>query len=215
MRLRAASGLCNVLAVLLCRMPPAMAQDDAGTAGLLVQQAQPAVQQRLGDVLEHAPANQAVPWDDEASGLSGVITAAPASFNGRPCRALRYTVRNGSQQVAVEGQRCREPDGAWVAGQVADRMVAAPVASPLIRDLQAALRRLAYYDGALDGTATPFFTRALLAFEHDEQVPPEAEPAPGLLELADAAIARIPAAGPCPADMPVADGASVACGSIR
>ena len=195
----------------------APAQDEPGPAEIeaLVQQAQPGVRPRLQAVLEQAPADQPVPWSDDASGLGGDIVTSAASFDGRPCRAIRYTVRRGGREVAVDGRRCREPDGLWVAGPAADRISVVPLPSPLIGGLEAALHRLAYYQGAIDGIPTPGFTRALLAFERDEQVPPEAEPTPDLLRLADAAIGRIPTGGECPPDGPVPDGTSVACGGIR
>ncbi len=177
-------------------------------------QAEAVVASWLQEVLENAPANRPVPWRDQASGLSGTIVAGVATFSGRPCRALRYTVQGASEQLAVEGERCREPDGRWVAER-ADRVAELPAASALVRGLQAALRRLAYYRGAVDGIASSELGRALLAFEHDEQVPPDAEPGPGLLELAEQAVGRIPAAGSCVPDQPVPAGMSAACGSTR
>ncbi len=187
----------------------------ASAQAIPLEQAETVVATRLQQVLENAPADRPVPWRDEASGLSGTIVAAPATFSGRPCRALRYTVQGGSELLSVEGERCREPGGQWVAGRFADRIAETPAANPMIRDLQGALRRLAYYRGAVDGVASSTLTRALLAFEHDEQVLPDAEPSPDLLGLADAAIARIPAAGSCTPEQPVPDGWSAACGSTR
>ena len=206
-----------LLAMLLLRPAPGLAQDDAvpTDAVALLQQAQPGLQPRLQEVLEHAPADRPAAWRDDASGLGGEIIAARPSFDGRPCRAMRYTVLSGARQLVVAGERCREPDGLWVAGPVADRISVAPLTSALVRDLEAALHRLAYYRGAVDGVASAGFTAALLAFEHDEQAPPEAEPTPALLNLADAAIGRIPTGGTCPAERPMADGTSLACGSIR
>ena len=180
-----------------------------------LEQAEAVVAARLQAVLEDAPPDRPVSWQDQASGLSGTIVASPPTFANRLCRALRYTVQGGSEPLAVEGERCREPDGRWVAGRVADRIDQAPAASPTIRDLQVALRRLAYYRGAVDGVASSALTRAVLAFEHDEQVPPDAEPGPALLQLADRAIERIPAAGSCTPEEPVPEGMSAACGSTR
>lgn len=188
--------------------------DAAPTEADALRQARTVLEPRLSDVLERAPANQAVPWRDDASGLSGDIVAAPATFDGKPCRALRYTVRGGSKDIAVEGRRCREPDGQWLVGRVANSVMVSPLASPLIRDLEVALRRLAYYRGSIDGIATMEFARAVLAFEHDEQVPPDAVATAGLLGLAAAATARIPDGGGCGTDQPV-PGVSVACGSVR
>ncbi len=191
----------------------------ASAQAIPLEQAETVVAARLQQVLEDAPAGRPVPWRDVASGLSGTIVAAPATFSGRPCRTLRYTVQGGSEPLSVDGERCREPDGQWVAGRfadrIADRIAETPAASPMIRDLQEALRRLAYYRGAVDGVASSTLTRALLAFEHDEQVPPDAEPSPNLLGLADAAIARIPVPGSCTPEQPVPDGLSAACGSTR
>ena len=195
----------------------ALAQGEPVPPGAMavLQQAQPGLQPRLQQALEQAPADQPVAWRDDASGLGGEIVAARPVFDTRPCRTMRYTVLGGAWPLAVAGQRCREPDGLWVGGRVADSVSVVQPPSPLIHDLQAALRRLAYYRGAVDGVAGAGFTAALLAFEHDEQVPPEAEPTPALLDLAGAAIGRIPAGGTCPAGSPAADGTSLACGSIR
>lgn len=205
--------LRTMLAASLAWPVAARAQDPDAQALLL--QAEPLLEPVLQGTLEHAAPNVSVPWSDEASGLSGAIVAAPVTFDGRPCRAVRYTASSGARQVAVEGQRCLGRDGRWTRGRVADAVMLAPVASPLVRDVQAALRRLAYFDGAVDGVASAGLGRAILAFEHDEQAPPEAEPTPGLLELADAAIARIPPAGRCDAEPAPAEGVAVACGSIR
>ena len=87
--------------------------------------------------------------------------------------------------------------------------------SPLIRDLQLNLRRLAYYQGDADGLRNPDLLRALLAFEHDEQVAPEAEPTPATLQLSNEAIARIRSGGSCEDPGPLPAGTSMACGSIR
>ena len=201
---------CLLLLLLLPAFPPSVRAQDVPTG-----QAEAAVAPHLQEALENALPDRAVPWRDEASGLSGTIMAAAASFSGRPCRALRFTVQGVSRQMAIAGERCREPDGRWVPGRVADRVVDGPAWNPTVRDLQAALRRLAYYRGAVDGIASPGLSRALLAFEHDEQAAPEAEPGPGLLDLAYRAIGRIPAAGSCTPDQPVPDGMSAACGSTR
>lgn len=188
---------------------PATAQDAPPLA-----QAAALVDGRLPSILDAAPPNQPVPWDDAASGLSGSIIAfSPTLGGGRFCRALRYTVLGASQQFAIEGERCRTRSGGWGPGRVPDRLYDAPAASPLIRDLQAALRRLLYYDGPVDGVASDALGAASLRFEHDEQVAPDAEPSPGLLELADAAINRIPPGGSCTPDRTVPDGWSAACGS--
>lgn len=87
--------------------------------------------------------------------------------------------------------------------------------SPLVRDLQLNLRRLAYYRGDADGLHTPELLQALLAFEHDEQVAPEAEPSPAIVQLSNEAIARIRSGGSCEEFGPLPAGTSVACGSIR
>ncbi|MGI4748750.1 MAG: hypothetical protein ACRYGI_16450 [Janthinobacterium lividum] len=89
------------------------------------------------------------------------------------------------------------------------------IASPLVRDLQLNLRRLAYYRGDADGLRNPDLLRALLAFEHDEQVAPEAEPTPAILQLSNEAIARIRSGGSCEDFGSLPAGTSVACGSIR
>ena len=204
-----ARGRRYLLLLLLLSPLPASAQD------VPPEQAEAVVASRLQEVLENAPPDRPVPWRDEASGLSGVIVAAASTFSGRLCRALRYTVRGASRPVVVEGERCREPDGRWVAGRVSDRMVDAAAASPAVRDLQAALHRLDYYRGPVDGIASAALSRALLRFEHDEQVAPEAEPGPDLLALAYRAIGRIPMEGSCQPEDPVPDGMSAACGTAR
>lgn len=197
------------LLLLLASSPCARAQE------VPPEQAEAVVAPRLQEVLENAPPDRPVPWRDEASGLSGTVVASVATFSGRPCRAVRYTVQGGSRPLAIEGERCREPDGRWVAGRVADRIADAAAASPTVRDLQAALHRLAYYRGPTDGLPSAALSRALLAFEHDEQVPPEAEPGPDLLALAYRAIGRIPVDGSCAPEDPVPNGMSAACGSTR
>ncbi len=199
----------SLLLLLLATSLPARAQD------VPPEQAEAVVAPWLQTVLENAPPDRPVPWRDGASGLSGTIVASAATFSDRPCRAVRYTVQGGSRPLAVEGERCREPDGRWVTGRVSDRITDAAPASPAVRDLQAALHRLAYYRGPVDGIASAALSRALLAFEHDEQVAPEAEPDPDLLALAYRAIGRIPVQGSCTPEDPVPDGMSAACGSIR
>lgn len=87
--------------------------------------------------------------------------------------------------------------------------------SPLVRDLQLNLRRLAYYRGDADGVRSPDLLQALLAFERDEQVAPEAEPTPAILQLSNEAIARIRSGGSCEDLGPLPVGTSMACGSIR
>ena len=174
----------------------------------------PSLQPVLRAVLDDRAANQPVPWHDEASGLSGTVAAAPPAAR-TPCRAIRVTVRDGVRQLALEGERCRSPGGDWGLGRVADAISVDPEASPLVRDLEVALHRLDYYLGAIDGIASGDFIRALLVFEHDEGVAPTPRPDPALLDLADAAIGRIPAAGACPTSRPVPAHASVACGSVR
>lgn len=93
-------------------------------------------------------------------------------------------------------------------------MARAQVDDALVRDLQSDLGRLDYYRGAVDGLDSDALGRALLSFERDEQLAPEAEPTPRLLELTHDAVARIPGPGSCPADSAPA-GLSIACGSIR
>ncbi len=200
---------CRWSLLLLLASPSVRAQD------VPPEQAEAAVAPRLQEVLENAPPDRPVPWRDEASGLSGIIVASAATFSGRPCRAMRYTVQGASRPLAIQGERCREPDGRWVAGRVADRIDDAAAPSPAVRDLQAALHRLAYYRGPVDGLPSAALSRALLGFEHDEQVPPEAEPGPDLLALAYRAIGRIPIEGSCAPEDPVPDGMSAACGSTR
>lgn len=202
-------GWSLLLLLLVSPFRPALAQD------VPPEQAEAVVAPQLQDVLENAPPDRPVPWRDEASGLSGIIVASAATFSGRPCRALRYTVQGASRPLAIEGERCREPDGRWVAGRVSDRVADVAAASPAVRDLQAALHRLDYYRGPVDGVASAALSRALLRFEHDEQVAPEAEPGPDLLALSYRAIGRIPIEGSCEPEDPVPSGMSAACGNTR
>ena len=90
-----------------------------------------------------------------------------------------------------------------------------PRPEPLIYDLQLNLQRLGYFGGTADGLHSDGLLRALLAFERDEQVSPEAEPTPELLRLSSAAISRIPSGGECADAGAAVPGTSVACGSIR
>ncbi len=187
----------------------------AAEAATLLGQVMPSLQPTLAAVLDRDPANQPMPWRDDASGLSGTVAAGPSTRAGGPCRTIRVTVRGGARELALDGQRCRGADGRWGPGRVADTVALAAEASPLVRDLQVALHRLEYYPGAIDGIASDGFTRALLLFERDEGVPPTPRPDPALLDLADAAIGRIPGSGDCPAPRPLSDRAALACGSIR
>ena len=211
----ASSRLALLLLCLLAHPAHAQPMPTTAEATTLLQQVMPSLQPALRAVLDQPFANQPTPWKDDASGLSGAIIAAAPLRDGGLCRRVRVTVRDGTRQLAVEGQRCRMPDGDWGLGHVVDTVTLAPEGSPLIRDLEVALHRLDYYPGAVDGVASEAFIRALLAFEHDEQVPPVQQPDPALLDLADAAIGRIPAAGICQAPRPIRAGASLACGSIR
>ncbi|MCQ8279431.1 RT0821/Lpp0805 family surface protein [Acetobacteraceae bacterium KSS8] len=209
---------CSLALILFLPLFPARAQDPSAPMAQSqlapMAQAQQAVSGRLPFILDSVPANTPVPWDDPGSGLSGTIVPfAPELGGGRFCRPLRYTVEGASQRFAVEGERCRLPGGGWGPGRVADHLYEAPEASPLIRDTQAALKRLLYYDGAVDGVASDALSSAILRFERDEQVAQDPQPSSGLLELADAAINRIPAAGSCTPAQPVPDGWSAACGS--
>ena len=203
------SGLLVVAGTLHAQPAPTQAE-----AAILIGQVMPTLRPLLRAVLDNRAANQPMPWHDEASGLSGTVAAAPIEA-GTPCRAIRVTTRDGVRQLALEGERCRQSGGDWGPGRILDAVSVDPDASPLIRDLQVVLHRLDYYSGAVDGIASGGFIRALLVFERDEGVPPTLRPDPALLDLADAAIGRIPAVGACSTPRPVPAHASLACGSVR
>ncbi len=94
---------------------------------------------------------------------------------------------------------------------------AAPASTPapdvMVRALQLNLRRLAYYDGPLDGLVSPALRAAVASMQRDEGVPAVGEPDGTAEELSEAAVARIPPPGPCPGAAPF--GEAVVCGRAR
>ncbi|MCQ8241272.1 hypothetical protein [Rhizosaccharibacter radicis] len=193
--------MVGLAAVTILGAPPARASEAAGNDGVvaLIQDAQPFLLPALGDALERGdgrPAN----WSSPDRRLTGTVAAdASADPSDPSCRGFRYVIHAPEQSVAVAGERCRTFDRRWVPGPAADRASILADADDPAAPLAAALRRLRYLpDG--DAGIVPTddrMRRALLAFEHDEQLPPEAAPTEALLSAARRAVARIPSAGTC------------------
>jgi hypothetical protein len=206
-RVRVAAAALGWWALLAPR-DPAAAQD----AAALVRDAEPFVLPRLGTALSLPPGSPALPWQSDGGELSGTIgTAAAPDLDGLPCRRFRYTIKAASGAVAVDGTRCLAADNRWLPTAGADRAVLAAQSGGVRQALAANLKRLRY----LGVDARPGdLSRALLAFEHDESLPPEALPTDGLLRATGRALARIPPPGAGCADAPPGDG-GLACGQAR
>ena len=68
----------------------------------------------IGQVLEHAPPNQPITWQDPGRG-SYQVTPSPAyqDQQGRYCREYQTTATIGGQPQQAYGTACRQPDGSW------------------------------------------------------------------------------------------------------
>lgn len=67
----------------------------------------------IGQILEHAPPNQPVTWQD--GGGQYQVTPSPAFQNqqGRYCREYQTNAMIGGQAQQTYGTACRQPDGSW------------------------------------------------------------------------------------------------------
>jgi surface antigen len=69
----------------------------------------------VGQVLEHAGAEQTVAWRNPDSGASYQVTPTRTwqEQDGRYCREYTTTVRIGGKPQQAYGTACRQPDGSW------------------------------------------------------------------------------------------------------
>ncbi len=68
----------------------------------------------IGQILEHAPPQTTVSWNDAQGSRYQVTPAEPyADRDGRYCREYQTTATIGGQVQQVYGTACRQPDGAW------------------------------------------------------------------------------------------------------
>ena len=168
-------------------------------------------------------------------GVEADLVVHPADTSGPiPCRGFTYRLHQGGSGFVVTGSRCRQGPRNWVGDLANDHvapafspppiMAAAPPAPDQasaappppdlqVRALQDNLRRLAYYDGPLDGTVTPRLRAAISSFEQDEGVSGGGEADSRAQSLALSAIGRIPVSGNCPSPAPA--GFAIACGHVR
>jgi surface antigen len=65
--------------------------------------------------LETGQPNQPLPWRNQQSGNSGMVT--PGAYyqapGGQYCREFQQTITVGGQTQQGYGRACREPDGSW------------------------------------------------------------------------------------------------------
>jgi surface antigen len=68
----------------------------------------------VGQILEHAPPNEPITWQDER-GDRYRVTPSPAyrSTDGRYCREYQATATVGGRPQQTYGTACRQPDGSW------------------------------------------------------------------------------------------------------
>ena len=69
----------------------------------------------VGQVLEYAPDNQAVTWQNPNMGATYTTTATNTyeQSSGRYCREYQTTATVGGRVQNMYGTACRQPDGAW------------------------------------------------------------------------------------------------------
>jgi len=68
----------------------------------------------IGQILEHAPPNQPITWQDSGRGQYEVIPSpAYQDRQGRYCREYQTTATIGGQPQQAYGTACRQPDGSW------------------------------------------------------------------------------------------------------
>lgn len=68
----------------------------------------------MGQILEHAPPNQPITWQDPGRGEYQVIPSpAYQDQQGRYCREYQTTATIGGQPQQAYGTACRQPDGSW------------------------------------------------------------------------------------------------------
>lgn len=68
----------------------------------------------IGQILEHAPPDQPITWQDPVRG-SYQVTPSPAyqDRQGRYCREYQTTATIGGKLQQAYGTACRQPDGSW------------------------------------------------------------------------------------------------------
>ncbi|NQV22372.1 MAG: glycine zipper 2TM domain-containing protein [Rhodospirillales bacterium] len=69
----------------------------------------------VGQVLEYAPDNQAVTWQNPNTDAhyTTIATKTYEQPNGRYCREYQTTATVGGRVRDMYGTACRQPDGAW------------------------------------------------------------------------------------------------------
>jgi surface antigen len=69
----------------------------------------------VGQILEHAPSDEAVAWKNPDTESSYTVTAARTYQNGddRYCREYQTTATVGGKSQQAYGTACRQPDGSW------------------------------------------------------------------------------------------------------
>jgi surface antigen len=67
-----------------------------------------------GQILEYAPNNRTIVWNNPQTGGSYQMTPTAAyQVDGRYCREYTSTATIAGQRQQVYGTACRQPDGAW------------------------------------------------------------------------------------------------------
>jgi surface antigen len=69
----------------------------------------------VGQILEHAPPNQPITWQDRSGQGGYEVTPSPAYEDryGRYCREYQSTSTIGGRPQQTYGTACRQPDGSW------------------------------------------------------------------------------------------------------
>ncbi len=69
----------------------------------------------VGQILEHAPPNQPITWQDRSGGGQYQLTPSEAyqDRQGRYCREYQSTATIGGRVQQTYGTACRQPDGSW------------------------------------------------------------------------------------------------------
>ncbi|HUD50033.1 hypothetical protein, partial [Parvibaculum sp.] len=69
----------------------------------------------IGQVLEYAPSNQPVYWEDSGAQYQVVPLRTYEADGGRYCREYQTYVYIGGREEQAYGTACRQPDGSWQA----------------------------------------------------------------------------------------------------
>jgi len=76
---------------------------------------QTAMQRTTQTALETGQPSQPLPWANQQSGHSGVVTPGPyyQTSGGQYCREFQQTITVGGETQQGYGRACRQPDGTW------------------------------------------------------------------------------------------------------